>query len=63
MRNASWLQSWGGKMMRMYGISQVSFVDIRSADEFSQSRIQYAVNIPPVVLKTISQIREGLLKS
>jgi 3-mercaptopyruvate sulfurtransferase SseA len=46
MRETSWLQSWGGRMMRMYGISQVSVLDIRSADEFYQGHVPFAINIP-----------------
>ncbi len=52
MRDAAWLQSWGGKMMRMYGISHVSFLDIRPADKFRMGHLQYANNIPPDVFKS-----------
>lgn len=46
MRESDWLQSWGGKMFRMYGISNVNIVDIRPADVFKQARVPFALNIP-----------------
>jgi len=51
MRNAEWLQSWGGKMMRMYGISHVSIIDVRINDLFRRDHIQYALNAPPDVFR------------
>ncbi len=52
MRNADWLQSWGGKMMRMYGMSRVSFLDVRPAAIFKAGHVQYALNIPANVFKS-----------
>ena len=51
MRETSWLQSWGGMMMRMYGIAKVSVVDVRSAEAFNLGHVPYAVNIPAEVFK------------
>jgi thiosulfate/3-mercaptopyruvate sulfurtransferase len=51
MRNADWLQSWGGKMMRMYGMTHVSFLDVRPAAIFKAGYMQYALNIPAIVFK------------
>lgn len=52
MRDAGWLQSWGGRMMRMYGVSQVTIVDVRSADVFRQGHVPFALNIPAGVFKS-----------
>jgi 3-mercaptopyruvate sulfurtransferase SseA len=46
MRETSWLQSWGGKMFRMYGISQVSIVDVRSESVYNKGHVPFAINIP-----------------
>ncbi|MBF8295465.1 MAG: hypothetical protein HW389_2010, partial [Bacteroidetes bacterium] len=52
MRETSWLQSWGGRMMRMYGISHVTIVDVRPADAFNQGHLPFALNIPADVFKS-----------
>ena len=51
MRNADWLKSWGGRMLRMIGMAQLSVVDVRSADEFNSGHIPFALNIPAEVFK------------
>ena len=52
MRETNWLQSWGGKMMRMYGASQISVVDVRPAEVFHQGHVPFALNIPADVFKS-----------
>ncbi len=51
MRETNWLKTWGGKMMRMYGVSQVSIVDVRPSDAFNQGHLPFALNIPTDVFK------------
>ena len=51
MRETTWLQSWGGRMMRMFGISNVSVVDVRPAEAFNHGHVPYALNIPADVFK------------
>lgn len=46
MRETNWLKTWGGKMMRMYGVSQVSMVDVRASEEFTEEHLPFATNIP-----------------
>jgi 3-mercaptopyruvate sulfurtransferase SseA len=58
MRESNWLQSWGGKMFRMYGISQVSIVDVRSADAFSQGHLPFHLTSVQTCSKAISVIRQ-----
>ena len=38
-------------MMRMYGVSQVSMVDVRPAEAFNQGHLPFALNIPADVFK------------
>lgn len=52
MRGTNWLQFWGGKMLRMFGKSNVSIIDIRSADAFNNGHIPFALNIPADVFKS-----------
>jgi 3-mercaptopyruvate sulfurtransferase SseA len=51
LRDAGWLQGWGGRMMRMYGISNVSFIDVRSKESFNKGHVDYAVHLSPGELK------------
>ena len=52
MRESGWLQGWNGRMMRMYGISQVSIVDVRPADAYKLGHLPFALNIPSDVFKS-----------
>jgi len=52
MRETNWLQFWGGKMLRMYGRSNISIIDIRSSEEFYKGHIPFALNIPAEVFKS-----------
>jgi 3-mercaptopyruvate sulfurtransferase SseA len=51
MRETSWLKSWGGKMFRMYGISQVSIVDVRNESVYNEGHVPFAINIPPDIFR------------
>ncbi|MBK6980259.1 MAG: hypothetical protein IPH30_01090 [Betaproteobacteria bacterium] len=46
MRETAWLKTWGGRMMRMYGVSDVSIVDVRPADAFAFGHLPFALNVP-----------------
>jgi thiosulfate/3-mercaptopyruvate sulfurtransferase len=50
-RDTDWLQSWGGKMMRMYGGVHVTVIDVRPAEAFNQGHVPFALNIPADVFK------------
>jgi 3-mercaptopyruvate sulfurtransferase SseA len=52
IRNADWIKSWGGRMMRMYDIARVSLVDVRNADDFYKGHIPFALNVPIDLLKS-----------
>jgi 3-mercaptopyruvate sulfurtransferase SseA len=46
VRDTEWLKAWGGRMMRMYGMSAVSLVDVRTPEAYSQGHVPFAVNLP-----------------
>ena len=46
MRDAEWLPAWGGRMMRMYGVSKVSVVDVRAPAAYAQGHVPFAVSVP-----------------
>jgi thiosulfate/3-mercaptopyruvate sulfurtransferase len=45
-REKTWLSGWNNQMMRMFGVSKVSVVDVRPAAAFKQSHVPFAVNVP-----------------
>jgi len=45
-RQTAWLKTWGGPMMRQFGISNVSIVDVRPADAFAFGHLPFALNVP-----------------
>lgn len=52
MRETNWLKTWGGRMLRMYGIAQVSVVDVRPVEAFNQGHVPFALNIPAEVFNS-----------
>jgi len=46
LRTPDWLQAWGGKSMRMFGLARVSVIDLRSADAYAQGHLPFSVNVP-----------------
>jgi 3-mercaptopyruvate sulfurtransferase SseA len=52
LRETKWLQFWGGQMLRMYGASQVSIVDVRPPGEFKQGHVPFALSIPADMFKS-----------
>jgi 3-mercaptopyruvate sulfurtransferase SseA len=52
LRETQWLQFWGGQRARMYGISNVSIIDVRPDIEYNQEHVPYALNIPSDVFKS-----------
>ena len=45
-RDAAWLNGWGSRMMRMYGVTQLSVIDIRPPDAYGQNHVPFALNVP-----------------
>jgi 3-mercaptopyruvate sulfurtransferase SseA len=52
MRDAEWLPAWGGRMMRMYGVSKVSVVDVRAPAAYAQGHVPFAVSVPGETLRS-----------
>jgi thiosulfate/3-mercaptopyruvate sulfurtransferase len=50
-RDGQWLKSWGGRMMRMYGVAHINVVDVRAPDAYRQGHVPYALNIPAETFK------------
>jgi thiosulfate/3-mercaptopyruvate sulfurtransferase len=55
-REMTWLNGWNSRMMRGYGVSQVSVVDIRPAEAYKQGHVPFALNIPADTFR--SHLRE-----
>ncbi|HEY0787782.1 MAG TPA: rhodanese-like domain-containing protein, partial [Thermoanaerobaculia bacterium] len=49
MRGAEFLRAWGGRMLRMYGVSGISVVDVRPKAAFDEGHVTYSVNVPASV--------------
>lgn len=45
-REKTWLSGWNNQMLRMFGASKLSVVDVRPAAAFKQSHLPFAVNVP-----------------
>jgi 3-mercaptopyruvate sulfurtransferase SseA len=52
LRETNWLRFWGGQMIRMFGGSHVSIVDVRPAGSFNEGHVPFALNIPADVFKS-----------
>jgi thiosulfate/3-mercaptopyruvate sulfurtransferase len=46
LREVEWLGTWGSPMMRMYGVSNVSVVDVRAPAAYAQGHVPFALNVP-----------------
>ena len=45
-RDTPWLKAWGSPMLKAFGLSRVSIVDVRAADAFRLGHVPLAVNVP-----------------
>ncbi len=45
-REKNWLNGWNNPMLRAFGVSKVSVVDVRPAASFKQSHVPFAINVP-----------------
>ena len=52
MRETNWLKTWGGRMMRMYGVAQVSVLDVRPPEAFKQGHVPFSLNVPADVFRS-----------
>lgn len=59
-RDAPWLKAWGSPMLKAFGLSQLSIVDVRAADAFKLGHVPLAVNVPAQAFKSALRNPEGL---
>lgn len=51
LRRMAWLDGWGGAMLRMVGLAQLSVIDVRSPAAYRQGHVPFALNLPADVLR------------
>lgn len=50
-RDTAWLKAWASPMLKAFGLSQVSVVDVRSPEAFQLGHVPLAVNLPLALLQ------------
>jgi len=50
-RDSAWLNGYNNRMMRMYGVANLSVVDVRSPEAYQQNHLPYALNVPADVFR------------
>ena len=50
-REKNWLNGWGSPMLRTFGVTKLSVVDVRSAEAYQQGHVPFSVNIPADIFK------------
>lgn len=51
-RDMTWLNGWNNPMMRMYGVTQLSIVDVRPAEAYRLGHVPFALNVPADVFRS-----------
>jgi thiosulfate/3-mercaptopyruvate sulfurtransferase len=51
LRDKAWLNGWGSRMLRQFGVSKLSVVDVRPAASFRQAHVPFAINVPAEVFR------------
>ena len=59
-RSTDWLKAWGSPMLKSFGLSQVTAVDVRSADAFRLGHIPLALNLPAQDLAAVARQPQAL---
>lgn len=55
VRDTPWLKAWASPMLKAFGLSQVSIVDVRASDAFQLGHVPLAVNVPAQALSSHHQ--------
>ena len=50
-RDKAWLNGWGNKMMRSFGVAKLTVIDVRPEGAFKQSHVPFAINVPAEVFR------------
>lgn len=45
-REKTWLNGWNSPLLRMYGATRLSIVDVRSPDAYRENHLPFALNVP-----------------
>jgi thiosulfate/3-mercaptopyruvate sulfurtransferase len=53
-READWLQGWSNRMMRIYGVTQISVLDVRPATQYAQGHVPFALNVPAETFRQLA---------
>jgi len=51
-REMTWVNGWNNRMMRMYGVSSLSIVDIRPASAYQVGHVPYSLNVSADVFRS-----------
>ena len=51
VRDKQWLAGWTAPMVRMYGVSRVSIIDVRPAEAWRQVRVPFSSSVPVEVFR------------
>lgn len=51
LRDAAWLNTWNGRMLRAFGMGKLSVIDVRSAADYAANHVPFSVSIPASVFR------------
>lgn len=51
LRDTTWLKAWASPMLRGFGLSAVSVLDVRPAQDFQQGHVAQAMNLPAALIR------------
>ncbi len=60
-RDTDWLKAWASPMLKSFGLSQVTAVDVRPADNFRLGHVPTALNLPSTELADLAHQPQALL--
>jgi thiosulfate/3-mercaptopyruvate sulfurtransferase len=60
LRDAPWLATWAGAMLRGFGLSKVTVVDLRPREAFATGHVPQALNLPLAELHALRHEPEAL---
>lgn len=63
VREKAWLNGWSNAMLRSFGVSKVSVIDIRPAASFKQAHVPFAINVPAEVFRRELATSAGLAEA
>jgi 3-mercaptopyruvate sulfurtransferase SseA len=59
-RDKTWLHAWSNQVMRPYGVTQQSVIDVRPADAYKLGHVPFALNVPAAVFRAHADNPEKL---